>query len=116
MVLIKDNIGVISAQSITKTMRSMVCSIAIVPDDFLNGNVTYDGLSFFTGLNMLDQDLSHFDGNLSTINTMLTNFQPSNANMVAADTDGNALMTAVKNVDGNTGSGMTTLSYGAPIS
>ena len=36
------------------TINSLGCSTAIFVDDLLNGNVTANGSSFFTGLNTLN--------------------------------------------------------------
>ena len=108
--------GFTKAKDITTTLKRVSCSVAVVPDDLLNGNVTADGAAFFTGLNMLSQSLTWFDGNLTSINNVLTKFNSSNSNMTTAISDGTTLMTNIKDTDGNTGNGMTTLTYGAPIS
>ena len=48
------------------------CSASIFVDDVLNGNVTSSGTSFFTGLNTLYNQLTNLDGNLSFIDSKLT--------------------------------------------
>ncbi len=106
----------IKAPSVTNAISSISCSIAVVPDDLLNGNVTADGQNFFTGLNMLYQSLSWFDGNLTSINNILTKFDSTNSNMTTVIADGYVLTNSTKNVDGNSGNGMSTLTYGPPIS
>lgn len=108
--------GFVKAKSINETMKKVTCSVAIVPDDLLNGNITQSGTNFFTGLNMLSQSLNWFNGNLTAINNILTKFNSSNSNMTTAISNGNTLMTNIKNTDGNTGSGMTAINYGPPIS
>lgn len=90
--------------------------MAIVPDDLLNGNVTSDKQHYFIGLNMLAQSLNWFSGNLTTINNAAAKFNTSNSNMTTAVSDGYLLMNNTKDVDGNTGSGMSSITYGPPIS
>jgi hypothetical protein len=108
--------GFVKANDINNTLKRVTCSVTIVPDDLLNGNVTASGANFFTGLNMLSQSLTWFNGNLTTINTVLSNFHPGNSNMTNALVNGNNLLTNIKDIDGNTGNGMTAITYGAPIS
>lgn len=85
-------------------------------DDLLNGNVTADSSSYFLGLNMLSTQLGWFSGNMTTITTQLNNFDSTNTNVSSALTSGNTLLANIKNIDGSSGSGMSAISYSAPIS
>ena len=108
--------GFLTADSVNSTIKKMACSFTLAPDDFLNGNVTTSGTQFFTGLNVLSSSLNDFNSNLTQINNILSNFNTSNTNMTTALSNGNTLKTNIKDTDGNTGNGMTPLTYPAPIS
>lgn len=100
----------------SESVIKLGCAGSMIADDLLNGNVTSDGSSYFTGLNMLNTQLGWFSGNLTTITTQLNNFDSANTNVTSALTLGNTLLTNIKNIDGNTGGGMATIAYAAPIS
>jgi hypothetical protein len=55
-----------------------------VPDDLLNGNVTDDASSFFSGLKQIDTQLGYLNGNISSINTTLSNIVPGSTNITNA--------------------------------
>lgn len=55
------------------------CSTSIFVDDVLNGNVTSSGTSFFTGLNTLYNQLTNLDGNLSFIDSKLTDLNTTSS-------------------------------------
>jgi hypothetical protein len=90
--------------------------LAIIPDDLINGNVTADKQHYFIGLNMLTQSLNWFSGNITSINNVAAKFNSSNSNMTTAVSDGYLLMNNTKDADGNTGTGMSSINYGPPIS
>lgn len=69
----------------------MGCSLAIFTDDLLNGNVTTDGTSFFTGLNIFSTSLTSLSGNLTNIQGNLTDL--SNLASGTTYTDVNNLLT-----------------------
>lgn len=57
----------------------------MIPDDLLNGNVTDDGQSYFSGLNMLNTNLNALNGApLTTLNTEIANFQSTATDMSSA--------------------------------
>lgn len=94
----------------------MACAVSLIPDDLLNGNVTSDGSSYFSGLKMLNQQLGEFSGNLTLITNNLKNLNSTNTTISNIKNDGDSLLNSIKNVDGNSGAGMAALNYGAPIS
>jgi hypothetical protein len=94
----------------------MACAVSLIPDDLLNGNVTSDGSSYFSGLKMLNQQLGEFSGNLTLITNNLKNLNSTNTTISNIKNDGDSLLNSIKNVDGNSGAGMAVLNYGAPIS
>ena len=100
---------------VTTTMKNLTCSFAVVPDDLLNGNTTANGSTFFTGINKLSQSLDHFDGNFTDINNIISSFESTNTNMSSSITDGKTLMTNIRDIDSNSGNGMSNLTYGSPI-
>lgn len=69
---------------------SLVCSLAILTDDVLNGNTTVDGTVFFAGLNTLVANLGDLNTNLTNIKNNITDL----ADMAAGTT-----YTAQQNVD-----------------
>lgn len=99
-----------------RTVQNFGCSLAIIPDDLINGNVTADKQHYFIGLNMLSQSLNWFSGNITSINNVAAKFNSSNSNMTTAVSDGYLLMNNTKDADGNTGTGMSSINYGPPIS
>ena len=95
----------------------MGCSLAIFTDDLLNGNVTTDGTSFFTGLNVFSTSLTSLSGNLTNIQGNLTDL--SNLASGTTYTDVNNLLTVqsnyIKKIPGNAGTGSMSLTYSTPI-
>lgn len=47
------NLGLTSSAKANSYISKMMCSLSLVPDDMLNGNVTTDGSSLFIGFNKL---------------------------------------------------------------
>lgn len=76
MIIIVSAIGLSKAATFKKGISDFQCSTSMLFDDVINGNVTADGSTFFTG-----------------ISTMITSVNSLNANM--ADIRGN--MTDLKN-------------------
>lgn len=99
------------------SFNNMGCSLAIFTDDLMNGNVTTDGQSFFTGLNVFSSSLTDLDTNLTSISTTLSDL---------SNTGGGDSKTYVDNIDTvqttylqilptGSGSGAMSLSYNTPI-
>lgn len=51
MVLIVSILGLAQSANVETTLKASGCSVAILLDDILNGNVTQSGSGFFAGLN-----------------------------------------------------------------
>ena len=96
----------------------LACAIAIIPDDILNGNVTEDNASFFTGLNEFSNQLSNLQSNLTYLQGQFSDL---------ADTTGGSTtqgyvdaVTAVRDSvsyipKGSSTTGKMTLDYNNPI-
>ncbi len=95
----------------------MTCASSIVLDDLLNGNVTTDGSSFFTGLNQLYVQLGYLDGNLTSINTTMANLATSSTNITNVQNDATTALTNIAKIPNNVNSGgnMNAISYNTPL-
>lgn len=96
----------------------MGCSIAIFVDDLLNGNVTTDGSTFFTGLNTLSAQISNLDSSLSNINTAmadLTDTNPATSDTLTAYNNVDAAQTEVQKIPDSTAPYQLTLQYRSPL-
>lgn len=90
--------------------------MAIFTDDLLNGNVTTDGSSFFTGLNVFSSNLNKLSGNLSAINTALSDLSSTSSG--TSYTAVNSIATAqttIKKIPDNAGTALMNLVYSTPI-
>jgi hypothetical protein len=88
----------------------------MIPDDLLNGNVTDDGQSYFSGLNMLNTNLNALVGGaLTTLNSAVASFQSTSGSMTTAISSLNTLLTSITNSDGYGGVGVTTITYAANV-
>jgi hypothetical protein len=76
--------GFSQSQIITDSIGNMNCAKSIMLDDLLNGNVTDDASSFFSGLKQIDTQLGYLNGNISSINTTLSNIVPGSTNITNA--------------------------------
>jgi hypothetical protein len=112
---IQYNIGIANAGSFTNGFSSFACSVSMLPDDLLYGNVTDDGNTFFTGISTMQTLFGDLLTNLTAINTTLSTFGSSGAVMNPIITD-TALLAAIQNIDLTGGSGVTPWTYAAPIS
>jgi hypothetical protein len=107
----------VNASNVGTSLNNMGCSLAIFTDDLLNGNVTTDGTSFFTGLNVFSSKISDLSSNLGTITTSLSDL----SNTAAGDSKtyvGNIATvetTYLQPLPTNAGSGAMTLTYNTPI-
>lgn len=88
----------------------------MLPDDFLNGNISRDGTSYFSGLNTLSLNLATLSSNFASITTTVNYFVSTNPNMIAAQTATNTLLTDTVNADGNAGNGVPPIVYGTTVS
>lgn len=95
----------------------MTCASSIVLDDLMNGNVTTDGTSFFSGLNEINVQLGYLNGNLTAINNTMANLAPSSTNMTNVQNDATAALTAIARIPKNLNAGgnMNTISYNTPF-
>lgn len=109
--------GFLTVNNVGKAFQNMGCSLAIFTDDLLNGNVTADGTSFFTGLNVFSTSLTSLSGNLTNIQGNLTDL--SNLASGTTYTDVNNLLTVqnnyIKKIPDNAGTGSMSLTYSTPI-
>ena len=64
--------GFVNASNVGPAFTNLGCSLAIFTDDLINGNVTLDGTSFFTGLTLFSSNLNFLDTNLTNIQNNLT--------------------------------------------
>ena len=64
-----------------QSTTSVGCATSIIIDDILNGNVTTDGSSFFTGLTQLHAQLGYLSSNLTSINSTMAGLQTGAANI-----------------------------------
>lgn len=102
---------------IPKTASRMSCASAVMLDDIINGNVTTNGLSFFSGLKQIDTQLSYLNSNLTTINNTMQNLMPGSANMTQVTNAGNTAKTDVAKIPNNVDAGgnMNAISYATPL-
>jgi hypothetical protein len=90
--------------------------MAIFTDDLLNGNVTTNGSSFFTGLNVFSNNLAKLSGNLSSINTALNDLSStSSGTSYTAVNNIATATTAIKKIPDNAGTAQMNLVYNTPI-
>jgi hypothetical protein len=87
----------------------------MLPDNFLNGNISRDGTSYFSGLNTLSLNLGTLSSNLTAIIAAVNNFVSTNPDMIAAQTATNTLLTDIVNGDGNSGNGVPSIVYGPTV-
>ena len=64
--------GITQASKLSDSIRTMQCGIEITLDDLLNGNITNDQTSFFSGTNTLITQLSGMTSTLNNIDSNLT--------------------------------------------
>lgn len=95
----------------------MTCASSIVLDDLMNGNVTTDGSSFFSGLNQINIQLGYLNGNLTAINNTMVNLAPSSSNMTNVQNDATSALTAIAKIPNNQNAGgnMNAISYNTPF-
>lgn len=95
----------------------MNCAKSIMLDDLLNGNVTDDASSFFSGLKQIDTQLGYLNGNISSINTTLSNIVPGSTNITNAQTAASNALTAIAKIPKNVDSGgnMNDITYNTPF-
>lgn len=103
-----------SSQAAT-AITNVACSLSIVTDDLLNGNVTDDNSSFFVGLNSISTQLYYLKNNISQIDTAMSNVATNNSNMTNAVTAANNAMNAIQAIPLNGGSGEMALTYSTPL-
>lgn len=86
-------------------------------DDLLNGNVTDDASSFFSGLKQIDTQLGYLNGNISSINTTLSHIVPGSTNITNAQTAATNALTAIAKIPNNVDSGgnMNDIVYNTPF-
>jgi predicted PurR-regulated permease PerM len=65
--------GITKASTLSNSIKTMQCGVAITFDDLLNGNVTTDNTSFFMGVSTLATYLTSFSANITTIINDFTN-------------------------------------------
>lgn len=101
---------------VTQGVQNVFCSTAILFDDFLNGNITSDGSSFFTGLVQLQSQLNNLQGNITLINNTMKNMQSSNTNVSNALSSYTTALTSVAKIPADSvGSTQATLTYNTPL-
>lgn len=95
----------------------MACSLAIFTDDLLNGNVTLNGSSFFTGLTLFSSNLNNLDSNLTNIQTYLSDLSNTAGGTTKTDVTNIANVEAnyVKIIPDNAGTAAMNLVYNTPI-
>lgn len=95
----------------------MTCATSIVLDDLINGNVTSDGSSFFSGLNQINVQLGYLNGNLTAINNTMANLAPSSPNITNVQNDATAALTAIAKIPNNVNAGgnMSAITYNTPF-
>jgi hypothetical protein len=88
----------------------------MVFDDFINGNVTNDGQSFFAGLPQIKSKLNELNGNLSIINNTLRQILPSNSNFSDSSSKAATVLSdTAKITKGVNASGNIVLQYNTPL-
>lgn len=109
--------GFSQSQIITNSLDSMTCASSIVLDDLLNGNVTTDGSSFFTGLTQLNIQLGYLNGNLSSINTTMANLATGSTNITNVQNDATTALTNIAKIPNNVNAGgnMNAIAYSTPL-
>ncbi len=76
--------GLSKASTFKKGITNLQCSTAILFDDIVNGNVTSDGATFFTGITMLVQSINDLGGNMTTITNKITDLNGNVSNVVTS--------------------------------
>ena len=69
LLIIVCAIGLSKASSFKKGVSDLQCASSMLFDDVVNGNVTADGQSFFTGITMLVNSITDLGNNMATIKT-----------------------------------------------
>ena len=95
----------------------MTCASSIVLDDLMNGNVTADGSSFFAGLSQIKTQLGYLNGNLTAINSTMSNIASNSTNMTRVQNDATAALAAIARIPNNVNAGgdMNTITYNTPF-
>lgn len=95
----------------------MGCSLAIFTDDLLNGNVTADNKTFFTGLYMFSSKLTDLNGNLSVMTTHLgdLNNTASGTTYTQVANVQTVINTNVKVIPDGAGTANMAITYNTPI-
>ena len=98
-------------------INNLGCASAIFVDDLLNGNVTNNGSAFFTGLNTLSAQLNNLAGNLSFINSSLSDFTATGggSDSDTALTNINSLLTQIQQIPDTSSPYKLVLTYSTPI-
>lgn len=110
-------IGFVNASNVGPAFNNMGCSLAIFTDDLINGNVTLDGTSFFTGLTLFSSNLNFLDTNLTNIQNNLTDLADTTPGGTTQGYVDNiiAVEANVKNIPDGAGAINMPLSYNTPI-
>lgn len=110
-------LGFVNNSNFGQSFNNMGCSLAIFTDDLLNGNVTLNGSSYFTGLHTFSSSLNDFSGNLSNIQTQLNDLSNSGGGLsYGYVTNINTVQNNnVKKIPDNAGASTMNLLYSTPI-
>ena len=109
--------GFSQSQLISNSIGNINCATSIMLDDIINGNVTEDASSFFSGLKQIDTQLGYLEGNLSSINTTLSNIVPGSTNISNSQTAADNALTAIAKIPNNVDAGgnMNDITYNTPF-
>lgn len=73
--------GIMQASKLSDSITTMQCGVGLMLDDLLNGNITTDETSFFSGTNTLVALLSQLNTTVDDINSNFTNVKTSVTNV-----------------------------------
>ena len=91
-------IGASRVRTFGPAISDLGCSVSIILDDVLNGNVTQDGSAFFVGLKTFLTQNANLNGNISNINGNFSDFAGSGTSSEAALNDVTAVLAKIQQI------------------
>jgi phage gp45-like len=81
--------------NVKTAFEDIECSTAVMFDDIINGNVSFDGDSFFIGVETLGTELGKVNGNISNLETEMDTISSDGSTMASLYTDIDSALTEI---------------------
>ena len=112
---IECDIGASRVGTFGPAISDLGCSVSILLDDVLNGNVTQDGSAFFVGLKTFLIQNANLNGNISNINGNFSDCAGSGTSSEAALNNVRAVLAKIQQIPDVNVPYQLNLSYSSPI-